>query len=217
MSDDMPTHIPDFIPPHFIPSDSSHPAPSAAGAESVVDDWVEAHVETINGSVLTFSAGGESHVQHYSDPLAALLTFATLKDDFEYSAHRHQARLSTGRVIAFPTGANLRTRCSAEECDLVVAGHRPFWAPVLRASNGPIEQWVPIEVLNVEGVKATFATPTGQITVYNHQPQLLARAVEMHEKHHVLRCAPTTDPETGHRSHRVLWGSREPITACSKA
>lgn len=199
MSKDMHQDIPDFIP---------------AIAEH---DWVDAEVNTLNGASLTFSAGGVSRVRQFPTPYAALLVFSALIEGFEYSVSRKQARLHNGKIIELPSTGGQRERSSAAKCTLLVQGHKPHWGPVLRATNGSEDHWVPIEVLAVEGMKATIATPRGKLNVYNHQPHLFATAIEFHETHNVVCCAPTVGSEYGGQRRHVMWVSRHPITACSKS
>ena len=107
--------------------------------------------------------------------------------------------------------------CSAaEKCRLIAAGHKPHWGPALRAANGPKENWEAVQVLQVEGTKATLQTPRGTLTVYNHNPQRLAGAAEFNRQYKILRGRPKKDPNTGDTRHQVSWVSLEPITACSE-
>ncbi|WP_141739630.1 MULTISPECIES: hypothetical protein [Corynebacterium] len=198
MSDDMSIHIPDSVP------------------NSSADDWVEAHVNSCAGASLTFSAGGKSHVRVFRSQYGALLAFASLSPSFLYSHSRNKARLHDGDDLELPPRHIQHQHCSAAECNVLAPGHKPHHGPVLRAANGPAEKWVPVEVLNVEGMKATLATPRGQVTVYNHQPHHFAKVVEFHEQFGILRCARKSDPASGHTGSTVMWISREPITACTK-
>lgn len=104
--------------------------------------------------------------------------------------------------------------CAAEKCRLIAAGHKPHWGPVLRAANEPKENWEAVQVLQVEGTKATLQTPRGTLTVYNHNPQRLAGAAEFNRQYKILRGRPKKDPDTGDTRHQVSWVSLEPITAC---
>ena len=101
------------------------------------------------------------------------------------------------------------------KCTRIAAGHEPHWGPVLHAANGPKEDWVPVQVVQVQGTQAVLRSPWETLTVYNHDPQRLAEGVEFNHRWNILSGKPQRDSETGQTSYKVAWVSREPISACS--
>lgn len=174
--------------------------------------WLPATLDNINQTVLTFSAGGELHVRVFGTQLAAFDVVQRVGTNFEYSPERNRLRAAAaeggvpGEEVPLPPARD----CAAVDhtrCGLVADGHRPHWIPVTRAANsrdGKAGGWTPVEILQVEGTRVTFATNDGVVQGWFHNPDVLATGWRYHPKWRVLEAA----------SGEVAVLAAQPIGAC---
>ena len=120
-------------------------------------------------------------------------------------------RDANGTVVPLPEPPAERIPCGPDECDLIANGHKPHWIPVLRAGNGPKEDWLPITVIEHDGTKLVFSTEDGVYTCYNHDPERLANAKYYNREWPVMR-----GDFDGH-GYPVSVVSSRPIGPCSHA
>lgn len=179
-------------------------------------DWTPATVSNLAGASFTFTLDetDEAIVAEFNNPAEAMMFIANTGMKFEYSRISGAVRVG-GAVVPLPKQPKARRACTYKECGLVAVGHNQHYIPVLRAMNQKY-MWFPIEVLEHDGTKITFAftSPNGTETVcaYNHNPEELARATEYNPDWKVLRY--TTG---GGNSRKAILVSMEPPTPCTVA
>jgi len=100
-----------------------------------------------------------------------------------------------------------------DECQSFSPGHKPYWVPALRSIREPGEK-VPVTLISVEGKKLTFATPDGELTVYNHDPERCGRAIEYLPDWELLK-GPLKRNEHGHPSYEMNSVSLHPLGECT--
>lgn len=177
------------------------------------DDWVPATLGSVNINTVTFrlDGTGETVTAEFASPMEAFDFVGRTGPKFEYSAIEGAVRDANGTVVPLPEPPAERVPCAYDECDLIADGHKPHWIPVLRAGNGPKEDWLPITIIEHDGTKLIFSTEDGVYTCYNHDPERLANAKYYNREWPVLR-----GDFDGH-GYPVSVVSSRPIGPCSHA
>ena len=187
--------------------------PEMSTSSVFANDWVAATLGNVNASTVTFTLDGtgETVAAEFSSVMEAFDFVGRTGPKFEYSAIEGAIRDTNGTVVPLPEPPARRVPCGYDECDLIVNGHKPHWIPVLRAANGPKEDWLPITIIEHDGTKLTFSTEGGTLTCYNHNPERLANAEYYNDEWQVLRGS-----FDGH-GYPVSLVSYKPIGPCSHA
>ena len=187
--------------------------PEMSNPFDVADDWVQATLGSLNVNTVTFrlDGTGETVAAEFASPMEAFDFVGHTGPKFEYSAIEAAVRDANGTVVPLPEPPAERIPCGPEECDLIVNGHKAHWIPVLRAGNGPKEDWLPITIIEHDGTKLIISTEDGVYTCYNHDPERLANAKYYNREWPVLR-----GDFNGH-GYPVSVVSSRPIGPCSHA
>lgn len=187
--------------------------PDMSSPFDFADDWVPATLGSVNINTVTFrlDGTGETVTAEFASPMEAFDFVGRTGPKFEYSAIEGAVRDANGTVVPLPEPPAERVPCAYDECDLIADGHKPHWIPVLRAGNGPKEDWLPITIIEHDGTKLIFSTEDGVYTCYNHDPERLANAKYYNREWPVLR-----GDFDGH-GYPVSVVSSRPIGPCSHA
>lgn len=187
--------------------------PDMPDPSNAATDWTPATLANANGTTVTFTLDGtgETVTAEFDTPAEAFAFVSHTGPGFEFSATEAAIRDGNGTVVPLPKRPARRVPCSYEECDLLADGHKPHWIPVLRAANGPKEDWLPITILEHDGTKLVFSTEEGVVTCYAHNPERLANAKHYNREWPVLR------GEFNGHGYPVSVVSSKPIGPCSHA
>lgn len=167
------------------------------------DDWTPAAFGNLDATTITFTTNSDAEVREFDSALAAMFLAREIAGGFDYSATRNAVRTQRGDVILLPVVTTPRVRVPASRCTLTAAGHRPHWGPMLKAGNGPKEDWVPVTFAHSEGTLAELVSPTGTIAVYFHDAAALEGATHYNPRWKVVRGKVNA------------WVSGTPITPCT--
>ena len=126
------------------------------------DDWAPATLGNVNISTVTFTVDGtdDTVTAEFPSAMEAFDFVGRTGPKFEYSAIEGAIRDQNGTVVPLPEPPAERIPCGLDQCDLVADGHKGHWIPVLRAANGPKEDWLPITIIEHDGNKLIFSTKT---------------------------------------------------------
>lgn len=177
------------------------------------DDWVPATLINVAHTTVTFSAAGATVVRDLPSLISSVFYACYLNKPFEFSAARNAVRTADGEEWEFPAPPAPRRVVDKDECQSFSPGHKPYWVPALRSIREPGEK-VPVTLISVEGKKLTFATPDGELTVYNHDPERCGRAIEYLPDWELLK-GPLKRNEHGHPSYEMNSVSLHPLGECT--
>ncbi|WJY68917.1 hypothetical protein [Corynebacterium auris] len=167
------------------------------------DDWTPATFGNLDAATVTFTTDSAAEVREFDSALAAMFFVREIVGGFDYSPTRNAVRTQRGDVILLPVVTTPRARVPASECTLTAAGHCPHWGPMLKAGNGPAEDWVPVSFARAEGALAELVSPTGIIAVYFHDAAALEGVTHYNPRWKVVR------------GEVSAWVSGTPITPCT--
>ena len=169
-----------------------------------MSDWTPAVLDNITGTQLTFTTDLGTVVRDVGSTMAAMFIIAEVGTRFEFSAELNAVRGKSGEAITLPESEPRRI-VDHEHCEIRARGHHLHHFPALRAINNVDSTWEPIEVLEVDGQKVTFATADGMVTGYTHDPERFAGMREFNRTWRVLR-----DP-----NRKLCDYSTSPIGPCT--
>lgn len=187
--------------------------PEMSNQSIFADDWAPATLGNVNISTVTFTIDGtdDTVTAEFPSAMDAFDFVGRTGPKFEYSAIEGAIRDPNGTVVPLPEPPAERIPCGPDQCDLVADGHKGHWIPVLRAANGPKEDWLPITIIEHDGNKLIFSTEDGVHTCYHHDPERLANATSYNREWPVLR------GEFNGHGYPVSVVSSKPIGPCSHA
>lgn len=188
MSDDMSMFFPDDLP----------------------EDWVPVRMENLNSTEVTFSSEIEVVAREFATEPAALNFATSLTRKFDYSPARNAVRFDDGEVVLLPQPNGERVQVTPRECDLLSRGHLPSIAGIRGASRVPAADWVPVEIIEVDGNRVTLSTPEETLDVYNHFVLDHDDAVAYHPRFSLLQ-----GKKRPNGSHAIFWVSPTPIAPCT--
>lgn len=175
--------------------------------------WAPAMLDNLTGKTLTFLVEGSPVVRTFPTSEAVVDFMGTAGTRFEFNALDNSVRSLDGVVIRLPELAEPHHFVPHTKCRLITGGHNVHYIPALRAVNNRNTLWLPVDILEVEDQKVTFATPEGVTVGYTHDPERFARMREYAPEWGVLRGA-AKEHALGGTSHEICNFARGPIGPC---